>query len=747
MAFVPAYGWFASRVDRVKLLTGVTLFFIACIETFAVAIAARVPYVGVAFFIWVGIFNMSLVAQFWAFASDIYSEEAGNRLFPVIVIGMTGGAPLGSLVAGRLFRLGIEPQVILQVSAVLLFVSMALYLWIAKRATREGGNAAKLEATGGFSLVLGNSRLRQIALLVVLLNIVNTTGEYLIARLLSAHVADLALADPTFNKQAFIGAFAADYQFWVNVLAFGLQTIVASRLVKYAGLAGALLALPVIALGGYSLIAVGLGFSVVRFVKIAENATDYSLMNTARQLLWLPMTREEKYKAKQAIDTFFVRSGDVLSAGVVYLGTQMLKLNPQEFAFGNVVLTLAWIGVALHLAGVAPMALPRVAFRRLATGMAALLVLALSTKPALAQETRQAQQAAERAEKAARVHPYEPDALERRLEMVDRALSSNRPVYLAMGGSLEGSGIALGPGYRMRYGDTGAFDAQATWSIRNYVAAKGRLLLPAFAGNRVKVDVHGNWLNAPAVDYYGVGSESVERHRSSFEYHSQAMGAAGRVKVAETSPLTFGASLDAIQDTASRPGGPALATVDPTYRRTAVNVQFDSRTAADYSRSGSLARVEWADFHETGAGRYSFRQTEAEVQQFVPLMRENWVLAFRALATTTDTADDQTVPYFRLPALGGNTMLRGFASWRFRDRNRMLLSGEHRWTTGPFMDMAVFVDAGKVTARLSDLNFRELELSEGIGLRIHTPSSTVTRLEVARSREGFRYFLSFSPSF
>jgi AAA family ATP:ADP antiporter len=69
MAYVPFYGWFASKVDRVKLLVGVTLFFVACIEVFALAVAARVPYVGVAFFIWVGIFNISLVAQFWSFAN------------------------------------------------------------------------------------------------------------------------------------------------------------------------------------------------------------------------------------------------------------------------------------------------------------------------------------------------------------------------------------------------------------------------------------------------------------------------------------------------------------------------------------------------------------------------------------------------------------------------------------------------------------------------------------------------------
>src|SRR5687768_7992241 len=133
MGFVPLYSWFASRVDRVKLLVGVTVFFIVCVELFAMAVSARVPYIGVAFFIWVGIFNVSLVAQFWSFANDIYNKEAGERLFPIIVIGMTAGAPLGSFVAGHLFRSGVTPNVILQVSAALLLVSMLLYLWINSR--------------------------------------------------------------------------------------------------------------------------------------------------------------------------------------------------------------------------------------------------------------------------------------------------------------------------------------------------------------------------------------------------------------------------------------------------------------------------------------------------------------------------------------------------------------------------------------------------------------------------------------
>ena len=183
MGFVPLYSWFASRVDRVRLILGVSLFFIVCIELFAAAVAARMPFVGVAFFIWVGIFNMSLVAQFWSFANDIYRKDVGERIFPIIMIGMTAGAPLGSFIAARLFRSGITPQMILQVSAVLLSSSILLYLEINQReATRTATASAPLSAGGGFKLVLSNHYLRLIALLVVLLNIVNTTGEYLVAR-------------------------------------------------------------------------------------------------------------------------------------------------------------------------------------------------------------------------------------------------------------------------------------------------------------------------------------------------------------------------------------------------------------------------------------------------------------------------------------------------------------------------------------------------------------------------------------
>jgi AAA family ATP:ADP antiporter len=155
----------------------------------------------------------------------------------------------------------------------------------------------------------------------VLLNVVNTTGEYILSHLVVEHASALAAADASFDKNAYIGAYYGSYFLWVNAIALAVQMFIASRLVKYFGLAGVLYALPVIALGSYGFVAVGATLGIVRWAKTAENSTDYSVMNTAKQLLWLPTSRDEKYKAKQAVDSFFVRLGDLAAALVVFAGT------------------------------------------------------------------------------------------------------------------------------------------------------------------------------------------------------------------------------------------------------------------------------------------------------------------------------------------------------------------------------------------------------------------------------------------
>ena len=353
MGFIPLYSWFSSRLDRGKLVIGVTLFFILNIELFSLGGFFRVPYLGVAFFIWVGIYNNAIIAQFWSYANDLYSKEAGERVFPLIAIGMTAGGPFGPWIAGRLFGRGMGAYSMLHIPAVILAGSVVLYWVVNARESRRAGDAARAAVggpSGAFSLVFRSPYLRLVGLLIVVLNLVNTTGEYILSRSV-VEAANAALAansslDPATFKEAYIGSFYGGYFFWVNVSTVLIQALLVSRIVKYLGLAGVLLALPVVAFGAYGLIASGVGLAAVRWAKTAENSTDYSVMNTGRAMLWLPTSREEKYKAKQAVDTFFVRTGDVLQAVLVYAGTTWLGLGARGFAGANLCLIALWAFVA-----------------------------------------------------------------------------------------------------------------------------------------------------------------------------------------------------------------------------------------------------------------------------------------------------------------------------------------------------------------------------------------------------------------
>jgi AAA family ATP:ADP antiporter len=197
--------------------------------------------------------------------------------------------------------------------------------------------------------VLKSRYLLLIALLMLVLNWVNTTGEYILGRTVAHAAAEAVAAGRSggLDEKAFIGRFYSDFFFVVNAVGLALQLFVVSRILKYAGVRLAILALPVIALVGYGALAFLPILSVVRWAKTAENATDYSLQNTVRNVLFLPTTREEKYKAKQAIDGFFVRAGDMLSAGLVFVGTTYLHLGARQFALVNLGLAALWLVLAL----------------------------------------------------------------------------------------------------------------------------------------------------------------------------------------------------------------------------------------------------------------------------------------------------------------------------------------------------------------------------------------------------------------
>jgi len=348
--YVPVYGWVASRLQRQRFLMAVILFFVACIQLFFLGSRIRLPYLGFMFFVWVGIFSLTTIAQFWSYANEIYDRADGDRLFPLIAVGSAAGAPLGAALAEWLFGMYLNPFVMMEIAAGILVLHLLLYRVVNARVSASAAAApAPMKSGNGFALVLKSPYLRLIALFLVLLNIVNTVGEYILGQaVVSTGNAQLA-SNPGFNKEAFIGGFYGKYFFWTNIVTIIIQAFIVSRIVKEFGMRGVLLALPIVALGAYGLASVGAGLSVLLYVKIAENSTDYSVMNTGKQMLWLPTSREEKYKAKQAIDTFFVRTGDMLAAGVVFMGTHLLSFTVAGFAFTNIAFVLIAIGVAILL--------------------------------------------------------------------------------------------------------------------------------------------------------------------------------------------------------------------------------------------------------------------------------------------------------------------------------------------------------------------------------------------------------------
>jgi AAA family ATP:ADP antiporter len=248
-----------------------------------------------------------------------------------------------------MFHAHLSPHLMLYLAAALLLATAGLYVIINRSgsASRQSATAkARIGGRSAFSLVFASRYIGLIAVLLIVLNIVNTVGEYILSHMVVAHAAEAAAANPSFDKNAYIGAFYGSYFLWVNVLAVVLQMLVAPRLVKKFGLAGVLFALPFISLGAYGFVAFGATIAIVRWAKTAENGTDYSIMNTAKQLLWLPTSREEKYKAKQAVDSFFVRLGDMAAAFVVFAGTSWLALEARGFAVVNVLFVLVWLALA-----------------------------------------------------------------------------------------------------------------------------------------------------------------------------------------------------------------------------------------------------------------------------------------------------------------------------------------------------------------------------------------------------------------
>jgi AAA family ATP:ADP antiporter len=239
------------------------------------------------------------------------------------------------------------------IAAPVLVASLGLTHLVHRREAGQGAkgaakpNDAPLRPDNAFALILHDRYLLVFAILILVLNFVTKTGDYVLDRMLVAGAP--AAADALHVAPAiYIGEFKARYFEWINGLGVVMQLFVVSRVIKYAGLRVALVLVPLASVAGYGAALVAPLIGVLTVARIAESTLDYSLSNTTRQALWLVTSPEAKYKAKQVIDTFVMRAGDSLSAAVVWVGART-AMTTREFLAINLVLALAWVGLALLL--------------------------------------------------------------------------------------------------------------------------------------------------------------------------------------------------------------------------------------------------------------------------------------------------------------------------------------------------------------------------------------------------------------
>jgi hypothetical protein len=386
-----------------------------------------------------------------------------------------------------------------------------------------------------------------------------------------------------------------------------------------------------------------------------------------------------------------------------------------------------------------------------------------SAIPALAQApedaARQTVIEEAQAQKSETLQPYVPTKSERVVSKFESTyVYPTQTWHPFFDNAYAGGGFALGAGYMTHVSAYSTIDVRASYSIRDYKRVEAEFVSPRLFNRRGELSVLGGWRDATQVAFYGIGTDTSNDNRANFGFERPY--ASGVLTVRPTRRLLMlrgglewtrwdlksGAgsfpSVDDVFTPAQLPGLDATA----TYVHSQGTVGFDWRTSSGYARRGGFYGVTAHDYHDRGDA-LGFRQVDYEVIQHIPILREAWVISLHGLAKTTWGKEGQEEPFFMLPALGGGSSLRGFSSWRFRDRHSLLLQAEWRIMANRFFDTAVFYDTGKVAPRSSDLDFHGLKHDYGFGARFHTPFSTALRVDVARSDEGTRLVFGMSPAF
>jgi AAA family ATP:ADP antiporter len=357
LAAVPLFGWVARRFPVRQFLPYVYYFFIADLILFFVLFKSDLTdtYVARAFFIWTSVFNLFIVSVFWSFMADIFNNEQAKRLFGVIAAGGTGGALTGPVLTAVLVSpLGPANMLLISVA----FLALAVWCihriiaWKKTTDTDSGEDghphpikrgSDKEQAIGGsifagIRLVFSSSYLTGICFLILLYTTLATFLYFQQAQIIR----------DSFDDPAKRTALFAAMDFSVNFLTIVTQLLLTSRIVRKWGLSWALALIPLLLGFGFLLLGIMPTLSILIVVQVLRRAGNYAVMRPAREMLYVVLRKEEKYKAKNFIDTVVYRGGDAVSAWV-YAGLKAVGLNLAGIALIAVPLTGIWALISFKL--------------------------------------------------------------------------------------------------------------------------------------------------------------------------------------------------------------------------------------------------------------------------------------------------------------------------------------------------------------------------------------------------------------
>jgi len=338
LIMIPFYSALIRKYRGDRLFQFVTVFLAFNIAMFYFFGSTGIE-IGVAFFIWLGIFSVVQISQFWTMVSDYHCVEKGKRLTSYIAIGGSLGAMIGAMIAKLLYlQLGTYGLMMLSCTMLLLAVVIPGTDQALRKKHDDSDEESIKHLLGGLKRVMDMPYLRWIAASVVLLNLINSTGEFVLA--------DFVTGEKSGSE---IGAFYATFYLYVNIATLILQAFVVRPMYQVIGVGGALISLAVINLSMYISV---LAFPVLAWfaiVKTADNSIDYSVANTTKQILFLPLDQFSRYEGMLAINTFFTRFGDLIQGGLIFIVISVLALPAMVLVGANIILCLLWLFVTINV--------------------------------------------------------------------------------------------------------------------------------------------------------------------------------------------------------------------------------------------------------------------------------------------------------------------------------------------------------------------------------------------------------------